>query len=239
MKNLGKFRFSMMLVAFSMAIGAWASDGSGSHTYFNGVVTDALQTPLKGVRVYSVSRDYYTKTDKKGRFGLTDVRPTDTLYLEYHKTVYAVPVQGRRGVRVIMGDQLKPQVSDANELADIGYGYVRRREKVVASNGIPGEVLVRTGKTNVLDALAGLVPGLVITPDNAPGGTPTVRIRGASSIMLDCTPLYLIDGVITQSLDFVSLYDIESVEVLKDASIYGVRGASGAILVHTKRGSSK
>ncbi len=209
------------------------------HTYFNGIVTDVSDQPIKGVKIYTVSPDFATKSDKKGKFGLTDVRATDTLHLVYKKVNYDIPVQGRRSIRIRLADQLKPQYSEDEELVDIGYGWVRRREKITSSNGISGEVLVRTGKTNLIEALAGLVPGVFVTPSGQVGGDASIVIRGRNSLLLDCTPLFVVDGVVTSTLDFINLYDVESVEILKDASIYGSRGANGAILVHTKTGKSK
>lgn len=239
MKNLEKICVLLLLAGCWQSAEAKKTKASEQHVYFNGVVTDAFKSPLKGVRVYTLSRSYSTRTNKEGKFGLTDVGEGDTLHLEYQKQHYAIPVQGRRGMRIVLGDQLVPQASEDQELADIGYGFVKRREKVISSSGIPGEVLARTGKTNLLDAMIGLVPGLYVVPNGRPGISPTVRIRGENSILADCTPLFVVDGVVTPSLDYLNIHDVESVEVLKDASIYGVRGANGAILVHTKTGKRK
>ena len=114
----------------------------------------------------------------------------------------------------------------------IGYGFVKRRESCSATTGIPGEVLVRTGRTNVLEAMQGLVPGLTVSNGRA-------IIRGIATINSVTDPLYIVDGVEVQSLSFVSVYDVDRVEVLKDANIYGAKGANGAILVTTKRGAKK
>lgn len=194
---------------------------------FNGIVTDILNNPLKGVRIW-VRKNYVATSDKQGKFGLTNVAATDTLHIKYKKQIYLLPVDGRNGLRVRLGDQLN--VSEDEELVNLGYGFVKKREKLIPSSGISGEDLLRTGQTDILLALVGLVPGY-----NIVNGKP--EIRGKNSLTLSNEPLYVVDGVVVQSLDGVNIYDVDHVEVLKDASIYGSRGANGAILVTTRRGS--
>ena len=219
-------------------LGTFVLDVSAQDTQgvpFNGIVTDITGAPLKGAKVYVVSPRVYARSDKKGRFGLTDVKADDTLHVHYKKTEYTVPVAGRKSVRIRLGDQLTPEVNEDQDLVNWGYGFVKRRESIDVSSGISGEELLRSGQTNLLAALQGRIPGLNIGPSYL-GADPTVNIRGINSINLPSTPLYIVDGVEVQSLEFVNLYDVDHVEVLKDASIYGSRGANGAILVTLKRG---
>ena len=199
---------------------------------FNGVVADLLGQPLKGARVWVVDPNYYTTTDKKGKFGLTNVQPTDTLHVKYKKQLYLIPVDTMKSVRVRLGDELKYEVRQDEELVNTGYGFVKRRESCNSTTGISGEVLVRTGRIDLMEALQGLVPGLTITNGKA-------IIRGLATINGSPDPLFLVDGVEVESLSFVNVYVVDRVEVLKDANMYGVKGANGAILVTTKRGGSK
>jgi len=199
---------------------------------FNGVVADILGQPLKGARVWVVNPDYYTTTDKKGRFGLTNVRTTDTLHVKYKKQLYLIPVDTMKSVRVRLADELKFEVRQDEELVNFGYGFVKRRESCNSSSGISGEVLVRTGRTDILEALQGLVAGYTLV-----NGKPV--IRGIGTISSATEPLYLVDGFEVASFSFVNVYDVDRVEVLKDANMYGVKGGNGAILVTTKRGSSR
>lgn len=199
---------------------------------FNGVVADILGQPLKGARVWVVNPDYYTTTDKKGRFGLTNVRTTDTLHVKYKKQLYLIPVDTMKSVRVRLADELKYEVRQDEELVNFGYGFVKRRESCNSSSGISGEVLVRTGRTDILEALQGLVAGYTLV-----NGKPV--IRGIGTISSAIEPLYLVDGFEVASFSFVNVYDVDRVEVLKDANMYGVKGGNGAILVTTKRGSSR
>jgi TonB-dependent SusC/RagA subfamily outer membrane receptor len=199
---------------------------------FNGVVEDVLGQPLRGARVWVVNPDYYATTDRKGKFGLTNVQPTDTLHVKYKKQIYNVPVDSMKSVRVRIADEIKFEAQEDKELVNIGYGFVKRREYCSATSGILGEILVRTGRTNVLDALQGLVPGLTISNGKA-------IIRGLSTINSSPDPLFLVDGVEVESLSFVNVYDVDRVDVLKDSNIYGAKGANGVILVTTKRGTNK
>ena len=199
---------------------------------FNGVVADILGQPLKGARVWVVSPDYYTTTDKKGKFGLTNVQPTDTLHVKYKKQLYLIPVDTMKSVRVRLGDELKYEVRQDEELVNTGFGFVKRRESCNSSTGISGEVLVRTGRIDLMEALQGLVPGLTIINGKA-------VIRGLATIYGSSDPILIVDGVEVESLSCVNVYSVDRVEVLKDANMYGAKGGNGAILVTTKRGARR
>lgn len=234
-RNLIPMKHILFILLLACTFGLQAQAPQG--VPFNGLVTDVAGTPLKGVKVYVLSERVFSRSDKKGRFGLTDVNPTDTLHLVYKKVLYDIPVDGRKSIRICLGDQLSPTAREDEELVNWGYGYVKKRESVQVSNGISGEELARTGRTNLLEALQGRVPGLSVTPSpRGLGDDPQVRMRGINSINLPTTPLYVVDGVQVSSLEFVNVMDVERVEVLKDASIYGVRGANGAIVVTTRLG---
>lgn len=224
-----KLIFSIMISVFA-CVAVFAQKQKA--VPFNGVVADLLGQPLKGARVWVVDPNYYTTTDKKGKFGLTNVQPTDTLHIKYKKQLYLIPVDTMRSVRVRLGDELKFDVQQDEELVNTGFGFVKRRESCNSTTGISGEMLVRTGRTDVLEALQGLVPGLTITNGKA-------IIRGLATIYGSSDPIYIVDGVEVESLSYVNVYSVDRVEVLKDANMYGAKGANGAILVTTKRGGSK
>ena len=199
---------------------------------FNGLVLDREMKPKKGVKVYVKDPKRYATTDKKGRFGLTDVQPDDTLHLVVSKKeTLLVPVEGCRGIRIVLAGSGSAHAENDEEIANTGYGFVKRREFTGVSSGISGDRLRATGARDIMSALRGLVPGLVVS--GSPGNY-DVTIRGKHSFMLSSEPLYIVDGVTVPSLGFVSLYDVDHVEVIKDASQYGSRGANGAIVVTTK-----
>ena len=230
MKNL--MRHLMLLLAVTVAAAIHAADGEGG-VPFNGLILDGNMQPVKKVKVYNTDKDRYATTDKKGRFGLTDVGEANTLTLVLKKEKIRIPVNGRKSMRIIIGNDRSVNASQDDELVNEGYGYVKRREYTGSSNGISGDRLRRTGQRSVLQALVGLVPGLTITPDGK------ANIRGQRSLLLSNEPLYMVDGTQVESLDFVSVYDVDHVEVLKSAPQYGMRGSNGAILVTTLSGGRK
>ena len=204
---------------------------------FNGLISDITGQPLKGANIWVHDHRRYARSDRKGRFGLTNVEANDTLHIKYRKQMYDIPVAGRRSINIKLADQGVQSCDEDEELVYLGYGYVRKRECTASRGGISGEELRRSGATTILGALQGRIAGLYVTSSNRFGlGGEEVNIRGINSLNLPSTPLYVVDGVVVDSLDSISLYDVDYVEVLKDANIYGSRGANGAIIVHTKRG---
>ncbi len=199
---------------------------------FNGLLLDALERPIRGARIWTQDAGRYARTDRKGRFGLTDVRADDTLRIRSGKQTYLVPVAGRRSLRIKLLEELRSEAEESARLLDYGAGYVRQREYIGYDSRITGEELMRTGCTDILSALSGLIPGLNIT-ENPADGSYTVSIR-SGSYQKDPTPLYVIDGVIVPTIDHLQLAQVAYVVVMKDAAIYGFRGGNGAIVVRTK-----
>lgn len=223
--------FLFFLLSISLVLPQETKAQNDKEIPFNGIITDIGGTPIKGAKVYTIDSGYAARSNKRGEFGLTNVLPDDTLHIVYKKTVYDIPVAGRKSIRVHLGDQLEAQEDE--DLVALGYGFIKRRENLTPSSGISGEVLVRMGRTSIMECLRGLVAGLNIGPDGK------ANIRGINSLNAPQDPLFLIDDVQVDNLDFVNVYDVDHVEVMKDASIYGVQGANGAILVYTKRGGKK
>ncbi len=204
---------------------------------FNGLVLDRELKPKKGEKIYVNDPKRYTTSDKKGRFGLTDVQPEDTLTLVVSKKEkIRIPVDGARGIKIVLAGDGTAKGEDDEELANTGFGYVKRREFTGVSSGISGDRLRATGARDILSGLKGLVPGLNVS---GPAGSESVNIRGIKSFTLSSTPLYVVDGIVVSSLDYISIYDVDHVEVIKDGSQYGSRGANGAIVVTTKKGPGK
>src|SRR5690606_5669980 len=125
------------------------------------------------------------------------------------------------------------------EVVVIGYGIVRKSDLTGSVSSVKGEDLTRIPAVSPMQNLQGKVSGLQVTsPSGAPGSSPVVRIRGTGTFN-NANPIYVVDGMILDNIDYLNSADIESMEVLKDASataIYGSRGANGVIIVTTKRG---
>lgn len=221
---------------FTAIVMLWMAASAFAEVPFNGLVLDREMKPKKGVRIYVKDPKRFATTDKKGRFGLTDVLPDDTLTLVLSKKEQVrVPVDGCRGIRIVLAGS-SARVENDDEIANTGYGYVKRREFTGVSSGISGDRLRSTGARDVISALKGIVPGLTVT--NGESGR-QVNIRGTHSLTLSNEPLYIVDGVAVSSLEYLSLYDVDHVEVIKEASQYGARGANGAIVVATKTGKQR
>jgi len=202
---------------------------------FNGILEDGSGKPIRTARVYVRSPRDYALTDREGRFGLTGVGAGDTLRIQIRKRFYAIPVAGRRGVRIRLLDETVFAAEAAPELVSLGYGFVSRRERTNATNYISGEELRRSGYTDILSALQGRIPGLDITGRGAQGGEGMqLTMRGTRSFKADSTPAFVVDGVIVPSFEGINLNDVDYIEVMKEATVYGSNGANGAILVHTK-----
>nr|WP_244545702.1 TonB-dependent receptor [Fodinibius roseus] len=207
----------------------------------SGTVTDA-QTgeTLPGVNILIKGTSTGTSTNTEGQFELDVPSLQDTLVFSFigYQT-REVPINGRTVIDVA----LQSQAVSGEELVVTGYG-VQRKSDVTGSIGmVSGEELEKQPSFNALQSLRGKVAGVnIFTNSGAPTGSNRVVIRGSGSINADTDPLYVVDGVAMQNgIEYMNPNDIESIEVLKDASataIYGSRGANGVILVTTKRGDS-
>ena len=197
-------------------------------------------TPLPGVNVVEKGSSRGVTTDANGQYQL-DVQTGDAV-LVFSSIGYAkqeIPVGNRAELNVSM------QADDRSldEVVVVGYGTVRKSDLTGSVAAIKGEKLLDRQATNVAQALQGRIPGVDVgVNSSAPGYQPRVRIRGVGSINSSLDPLYVVDGIIgVSNANLLNPNDIESLEVLKDASataIYGARGANGVIIITTKRGKS-
>lgn len=200
---------------------------------FNGLLLDGAGKPIKNARIWVKSDDKFAKSDKKGRFGLSNVGGDDTLKVRWEKNTYYIPVEGKRSMQIRILEDMEYDAEESVKLLDYGASYVRQREYVGYNSQITGEELMRTGCTDILSALSGLIPGLNVS-ENPEDGTYTVNIRNTSGMTGDTTPLYIVDEIEVKSIDHIQLNQVAYVVVMKDAAIYGVRGGNGAIVVRTK-----
>jgi hypothetical protein len=225
-----------LIVALAMLPLAAMSQNGGQGVPFNGVIVDINGDPVKRARVYVTDENRYAVSDKKGRFGLTNVQPTDTLHVKFGGELYDIPVDGLKSIRIRLADQKQYTAVGDESLVSIGYDYVKTREQFNAGSYITGDDLIKTGRHDLVEALQGLVPGLRITRGEFGEGA-QANIRNSASISGNTNALYIVDGVIVESLFGFNVYAVDHVEILKDANIYGAQGGNGAIVVYTKRGT--
>ena len=143
-------------------------------------------------------------------------------------------VNAKGDVTVVLEDD----ATTLQEVVAIGYGTMKRKDLTGSVSSVTGEKLAGVPVSNVAEALQGKLSGVnVIAQDGRPGATMSIRVRGGGSITQSNEPLYIVDGIAVSGIDDIPADQIESIDVLKDASstaIYGARGANGVILVTTK-----
>ena len=203
-----------------------------------GIVRDASNNndPMIGVTIQEKDTDKGTVTDIDGRFSITLTSANPVLIFRYtgYKSV-EVPVEGRTQIEVTLSEE--SQIID--QVVVVGYGIQKKSDLTGAVSRVDGEDINRVATANVEQALQGKVSGVYVAPaSGAPGAGAIIRIRGTGTLN-NANPLYVIDGMITYDATLVNPEDVESIEVLKDASaaaIYGSRGANGVIIITTKSG---
>ena len=210
-------------------IGAQAQEITVSGTVLSGSDNE----PLIGATVRSLATNAGTSTDIDGNFTMSVPQGSDlqVSYIGYEpKTVKAEPS---------MTITLKDNAAALDEIVVVGYTTQRKAD-------LPGAVAVMNMKEplsensgNIMNSMAGKLPGVNVVPDAAPGGTGSIRVRGMSTANSSNDPLYIIDGVPTDNINCINPSDIETMQVLKDAasaSIYGSRAANGVVIITTKQG---
>lgn len=203
----------------------------------SGTVVDENGEPMIGVTVKVKGAQAATVTDLDGNFSLNisgNVKSIVVSYIGYNSQT--VTLAGKRQLQI----KLVPDAQVMDEVVVVGYGTVKRRDLTGAISSVKSEEIKQAPVVNAMEGLAGKISGLDITRESGQAGTsPQILLRGNRSLNADCSPLYVIDGVSGGSIDNINPNDIESIEVLKDASstaIYGSAGANGVIIVTTKQG---
>lgn len=201
----------------------------------SGKVTSDKGEPLQGVSVTVKGTTRGTTTNATGNFSIeAEVGETIEFSMVGYGT-YSLRVGNDNEVSI----SLQADVSNLGELVVIGYGTQQRRTVTGAVATVNSKTLNELPVASVQQALQGRVAGVNVTSNGSPGTEPIVRIRGISSISYASDPLYVVDGFPTGNLASIDMRDIESVDVLKDASaaaIYGSRATNGIIMITTKKG---
>jgi len=206
-----------------------------------GKITDSENnSPLPGVNIIVKGTSQGTSSNSEGNYEINVANDNAILvfsFVGYEKL--EMPVGNQTELNVSM----KVDSKSMDEVLVIGYGTVRKSDLTGSVGAIKGDKLLDRQATNVAQSLQGRIPGVdVAVNSSAPGYQPRIRIRGVGSINSSLEPLYVIDGIVgVSNPNLLNPNDIESLEVLKDASataIYGARGANGVIIITTKRGRS-
>ncbi|MEH6659628.1 SusC/RagA family TonB-linked outer membrane protein [Leeuwenhoekiella marinoflava] len=202
-----------------------------------GTVTDGKNLPLPGVNIVVQGTSVGTQTDFDGNYSIS-AQQGQTLvftYVGFEEQQKAIGVASTVNVEMTAGEAL-------DEVVVVAYGTQTKKSLVGSVTSLSAENLEKQQLTTVTGAIQGTVAGVnVITSGGQPGNNPTIRIRGIGSINASADPLIVVDGVpFNGNINTISADQIESMNVLKDASstaLYGSRAANGVILITTKKGS--
>ncbi|MCA5003542.1 SusC/RagA family TonB-linked outer membrane protein [Sphingobacterium bovistauri] len=215
------------------AILLYANSVSAQNT-ITGIVKDEQSlVTIPGVTVNIKGKPTSVQTNAVGQYSIT-VAAGDTLtfsFIGYQPQSLAVGNNTQLNVFLVNEDNA------LEEVVVIGYGTARKRDLTGSITQIKGKDIVDKPGTNPVANLQGKVPGLQVTNSGRPGQEPDIRIRGTNSIN-GAKPLYVVDGLLNDNINFLNPNDIETIEVLRDPSslaIFGVRGANGVIAITTKR----
>ncbi len=223
----------------------------------SGTVTDENAQPLQGATVTVKGTSVSTSTNATGQFSFDVSANAKTLVISY---------VGMEATELTLGTKnnytvnMKSTVTSLSDVLIVGYGSIKKTDLTGAAQRITREDFLKDNPTNVLQAMQGKMAGVNVTQnDGAPGAGLSIRVRGSNSFLGGTEPLYVIDGVpfnnsssnstplsigddekqTLNALSFINVNDIESIDVLKDASataIYGSRGANGVVLITTRKG---
>jgi len=224
----------------------WAQDTTVTTGTISGVVQDQTTgAPLPGAQVRVVGTRLSTEAGPDGRYTLDGVRP-GTRRVQAQRIGYGLletTVEVASGQTASVDFRLQQLAVALEEVVVVGYGTQVRRDVTGSVASVGGETVHDVPKVNAIEAIKGRVPGVdIVTTGNKPGDGVRVRLRGERSLRASNDPLYVLDGIpMAGGIGDLNPRDIESMEVLKDASataIYGSRGANGVVLITTRHGSA-
>ena len=203
----------------------------------SGIVSDEGGLPMPGVGIRVKGTTISTVTDKDGRFTVESDANSTLVFSFIGYTTQEVPLNGRTSLNVRMAET----AAALSEVVVIGYGTVRRSDLTGSIASVKGADIKSEGVSDITRSLQGKMPGVSIEASGGdPGSGTRILIRGVGTLG-NAAPLYIVDGVQVANINNLNQTDIESVDVLKDASaaaIYGSRAANGVVLVTTKSGKS-
>ncbi|WP_040756145.1 SusC/RagA family TonB-linked outer membrane protein [Winogradskyella psychrotolerans] len=205
----------------------------------NGIVTSESDgMPLPGASVIIKGTSRGTTTDFDGRY-IIKADAGEQIEFSYVGFVpQLITVGGQTQINITLQDD----VASLNEVVVVGYGTQKKADLTGAISTVKSEDIAKTPSGNIMQSIQGKVAGVQVVSSGSPGGSPTVRIRGVNSYKGGSTPLYVVDGMFYDTIDFLDSNQIETISVLKDASsisIFGQAGVNGVIIIETKNGRTE
>jgi TonB-linked SusC/RagA family outer membrane protein len=233
-----KNKFSLLLILALFAL--LQTSGYAQNKVVKGTITDASGLPIPGANVLLKGTKQGTSTDFDGKYSINASAGQVLVFSSTGSKTVEMTVGQNSEINV----KLAEEISQLNEIVVVGYGTQKKSDVTGSVSSVSAEQLMNRPVSNATEALQGKVAGVDITTNERPGSLGTVRIRGNRSLTASNDPLYVVDGVPLMSasaIETLNPRDIESMDILKDASataIYGSRGANGVIIVTTKQGKA-
>ncbi len=227
-----KKQFGIFFMLFFLTASVFAQE---KITVWGTIKDKTTGEALIGVSVVVKGTSLGTVTDYNGKYELKDIPRNSVLTFTY---VGMKPETREAKTGGTIDVFLSPESHGLEEIVVVGYGTSRKRDLTGSIVSISGEALKFSPDYNPVKSLQGKVPGLLVTNSGSAGSSPNVKIRGVATTYADTKPLYVVDGMFIDNIDFINPNDITSIEVLKDPSslaIFGVQGANGVIIITTKR----
>lgn len=235
---IGRLLITVLLIVLLCPQG-WAQDRQVSGR----ITSQEDGSAVPGVNVVVEGTTKGTTSDVDGNYSIRLTPSENTLVFSF---VGFKPMVVQVDSRSVIDVVLEPDITSLDEIVVVGYGTQREKDLTSAITTIRTDEIVKTPTGQAMQALQGKVAGVQIVSNGSPGDAPTVRIRGIGSYTNDgengainSEPLYVVDGMFFDNIDFLNTADIESISVLKDASaaaIFGVRASNGVVLIETKTG---
>lgn len=200
-----------------------------------GTIVDENDQPIIGATVQVNGRSMGAITDLDGKYTLLNV-PDDAVITYSYIGMKSQEI--KVGGKAVINVRMTEDTHNLDEVVVIGYGSAKAKDLTAPITVVKGEELITQPTASPMSALQGKMPGVNIVNSGTPGASPTVKIRGVGSFS-DSNPLYVVDGMFYDNIDFLNNADIQDISVLKDASaaaIYGVRAANGVVIITTKKG---
>ena len=235
-----EYGVSFLRIHNSISVKVNAPKATADRRPIKGTVVDEKGIPIPGVSVVVKGTSIGVATDFDGNFSLEV--PTDAQTLVFSSIGYhsqEVTIGKNTQFKVV----LKEDTTELDEVVVVGYGVQKRGDVTTAIASVKAKDLEDKAVSSVAEAMVGKMPGVHIAQNTgAPGANLQVRVRGVGTITAGTAPLYVVDGVplAKEDLNTFNNNDIESIQVLKDASsaaIYGSRGSNGVVLITTKKGA--
>jgi len=228
----------IILAAFMVVFQTSAQKGSENRKRIAGYIVTHTGDPVKGALLFVDGTFTNTKSNRKGLFKIKIKNDSETVavYSESHGSDEALYL-GQDTINFVLSGSFNARVIipvEEEDYVDIGYGKVKRDDLTTSVGSVSKEKLKQTHYQDIYTMIQGEIPGVTVSGNR-------IIIRGIHTINASTDPLFVVNGVRTSSISHINPIDVESIDILKgaSASIYGVNGANGVILINTRKAKRK